>query len=181
MFSPSINSLSDVNQISYFGSHPFYCFTCKQRFQTEKNLQRHNNSRKHIKQFQASKRNRYHSESRISERSNELDILPNDVFETLITDVIDEVSEKAEFFNEIQLLDDNELDEVTVSAPPQPSPLSPCWPIKNHSMIYTPRPRTVRRIPATYPCLACFQSLDSQKNFDEHMLKAHFNDSGRFN
>lgn len=133
-----------------------------------------------MKQIQTVEGNSYHG-GRSSEITTKLDIMPNEVFESLITDVIDQISEKDDFFKEIQLLDDDDLNVITSSVPTQHSQMSPHWRMETNPILYAPKPPTLRRIPAIYPCLACFQSLDSQQNFDEHMLKAHFNKSVGFN
>lgn len=168
MFSSSCNN---------FSGSSYYCSICKQRFQTEKNFKRHNNSRKHIKQTRFIKRNA----NRMNERSLEFDLLPNDVIEYLISDLAGQVFEKDTFFNDIQLLDKNDSDMMTVAAPEYTTKYEPHLPKRLHSrmeinpMVYRVNQPSIRRIPAIYPCLTCFQLLDSQENFDAHMLEAHFN------
>lgn len=176
MFASPMNTFPSLNNINCFGNYPFYCAICKQRFQTEKNFKRHNNSRKHLKQIEIIEGNLYRSGPNTRVNA-EIDLLPNHVIESLITDLVNQVTEKDEFFKEIQLLEDNDLDVIAAPVPPNHRRLSPRWRMESNPIVYAPRPTTLRRIPATYPCLGCFQSLDSQEAFDEHMLKAHFNKS----
>lgn len=115
----------------------------------------------------------------INERSAEFDLLPNDVIENMITDLAGQTFEKDTFFNDIELLEEkNDLD-LTMPTPKQTSysRKSPHSRMEYNPIVYRPNQPSIRRIPAIYPCLACFQSLDSQENFDAHMLKAHFNGS----
>lgn len=162
---------------SNHGSYSFYCTACKQRFQTEKNFKRHNNSRKHIKQIQLIEGN----VSRMTQCAD-FDLLPNDIIQHIIRDLAGQVVEKDTFFNDIQLLEKNDLDSPMTS-PKQPSylPTSPHARMEYNPIVYRPHQPSIRRVPAIYPCLTCFQLLDSQENFDAHMLKAHFNGSfGQF-
>lgn len=154
----------------------YYCAVCKQRFQTEKNFKRHNSSRKHIKQIQLIEEN----QNKMHERSAEFDLLPNDVIEYMVTDLASQVCEKDMFFTDIKLVDGNDLD--LMESPKkyrqqQQLPISLHSKMENNPIVYRPSQPSIRRIPAIYPCLTCFQLLDSQENFDAHMLKAHFNGS----
>lgn len=170
MFSISYNGFP----CSYFGS--YYCTLCKQRFQTEKNFKRHNNSRKHIKQMQLIDGNPI----KMNHRSMEFDLLPNDVFEYMVTDLAGQMFEKDTFFNDIKLLDRNELDLIETTPKYQQQQQSPNGlhaKMENNPIVHRSNQPSIRRIPAIYPCLTCFQLLDSQENFDAHMLKAHFNGS----
>lgn len=162
---------------SNHGSYSFYCTVCKQRFQTEKNFKRHNNSRKHTKQIQFMEGNVSRMEQTL-EQCTDFDLLPNDIIEHIISDLAGQVFEKDTFFNDIQLLEKNDLDSPMTS-PKQASylPTSPHARMEYNPIVYRPNQPSVRRIPAIYPCLTCFQLLDSQENFDAHMLKAHFNGS----
>lgn len=162
---------------SNLSSYSFYCSICKQRFQTEKNFKRHNNSRKHIKQIQFIEGNLNRMEQ-INEHCAKIDLLPNDVIEHMISDLTGQVFEKDTFFNDIQLLEKNDFD-FTMSTPIQTTylPKSPHARMECNPIVYRPNQPSIRRIPAIYPCLTCFQLLDSQENFDAHMLKAHFNGS----
>lgn len=172
MFSIAINALPSLSSVDYYGSHPFYCAVCKQRFQTEKNFNRHNNSRKHSKQIEIIRDGAFRVAGRNIGTTAKLDLLPNEVIDDLVTDLTNQVAKKDDFFNEIQLLEDNELDIVSSSIQPQH------WTMKTTAPpIYRPKQLGLNRIPTIYPCLMCFQSLDSQKNFDEHMLKSHFHRS----
>lgn len=112
----------------------------------------------------------------INERYAEIDLLPNDVIEHMISDLAGQVFEKDTFFNGIQLLEQNDLD-ITMSASQQTSylPKSPHARMEYNPIVYRPNQPSIRRVPAIYPCLTCFQLLDSQENFDAHMLQAHFN------
>lgn len=167
----------NVFSCSKLGDYSFYCAVCKQRFQTEKNFKRHNNSRKHIKQTQFFDANPYRTEQ-ANERRTDFDLLPNDVLDYMVSDLAgaDQVIQKDDFFSEIQLLHKNELDSMP--SPPKlksPSSTSLHSRVDVSPIVYRPYKPSIRKIPAIYPCLTCFQHLDSQKNFDEHMLQAHFN------
>lgn len=173
MFSISYNG---VFPCSNPGSYTFYCSVCKQRFQTEKNFNRHNNSRKHIKQIQLVEGN----PNRMHERNVEFDLLPNDVIEYMVTDLAGQVFEKDAFFSDIKLLDGNDLDAMASASKyqrQQQLPKSSLSKMEQNPIVYRPNQPSMRRIPAIYPCLTCFQLLDSQENFDTHMLEAHFNGS----
>lgn len=159
------------------GNFTFYCNVCKQRFQTEKNFKRHNNSRKHIKQTQFATEANPNRTEPINEQSAKFDLLPNDVIENMITDLAGHPFEKDTFFTDIELVEKNDFD-LTMPTPkqtPSRSPKSPHSRMEFNPIIYRPNQPSIRRVPAIYPCLTCFQSLDSQENFDAHMLKAHFN------
>lgn len=168
---------SSCNVIHPCSNYSFYCSICKQRFQTEKNFKRHNSSRKHIKQIQCNK-GKYHRMEQMNERSAEFDLLPKDLFEFMVTDLASQVFEKNEFFNEIRLVEENDLD-LTAALPERKSysPKSLHSRMDCNPIVYRPNQPSIRKVPAIYPCLTCFQLLDSQKNFDAHMLESHFNGS----
>lgn len=175
MFLSPSPALPHFNSVSYFGSYPFYCSTCKQRFQTEKNLKRHNSSRKHMRQMQCIDASVYQSELN-NESPMKWEMLPSDVIDSLILDLAGQPAEKDDFFKDIQLVESEDLDVVREPIAVPQLQLSPHWRMECNPIVYRPKQPAIRRcIPPTYPCLTCFQSLDSQKNFDEHMLKAHFN------
>lgn len=176
MFSNAINIVPNFNNIQYF-RQSYFCSVCKQRFQTERNFIRHNNSRKHIRQVEIIRENA----CRIIQTKNignKMEVLPNKVIEELINDLTtNQMDEKEEFFKEIQLVDDCELDAIN---PLQSIATFSSYRNENNSVGFQ-RPKPINQnepatyIPATYPCLTCFQLLDSQKNFDDHMLRSHFN------
>lgn len=177
MFSNAINIVPNFSNIHYF-RQSYFCSVCKQRFQTERNFIRHNNSRKHIRQIEIIRENACRI-IRSKDVATKMGMLPNKVIEELINDLTDQTDEKEDFFKEIQLVDDCELDAIDPN-PFQNNATVPRYRIQNNFMDFQ-RPKLFNRnesstyIPATYPCLTCFQLLDSQQNFDEHMLRSHFN------
>lgn len=176
MFHSAFNFLPNLNNIPFYPGYSYFCSVCKQRFQTEKNFNRHNNSRKHIKQMEIIREN--HGRF-LSFKSNantmKLDLLPNEVIERLIADLTSQVDQKDAFFNEIQLVDDNQLDDMINSISVTQNSTQSKYSVGKGSIFNEPKRNKFGAIPPTYPCLTCFQSLDSQQNFDEHMLRAHFN------
>lgn len=173
MFHSALNLYQSLNYIPYYPGYSYVCLPCKQRFQTEKNFNRHNNSRKHIRQLEIIREN--HARYLASTNKNtELDLLPSEVIEKLIDDLISQVDRKDDFFNEIQLVEDNELDVMINTTLAQKTELIQCDTQKT-SIFQEPKRFKLTGIPPTYPCLTCFQLLDSQQNFNEHMLRAHFN------
>lgn len=182
MFSNPLRSIS--NNIFYYERHSFFCSVCKQRFLTEKNFNRHITSRKHIRQMQIIHVSSYrvirrpHGIETSNGISFKLDLLPNDVIEELINDLTNQVDQKENFFNEIDLVDDNQLMATldTKNSAPQTIPASHSpFIMETAPIFHQPKLINLSSISAKSPCLACFQSLDTQQNFNEHMLKAHFN------
>lgn len=169
-----------TGNIYFYERHSFFCSVCKQRFLTEKNFHRHITSRKHIRQMQYFRVSGYRVIGRPHGNVAKLDLLPNEVIEELIEDLTNQINEKENFFNEIELVDDNQLirieDSVTCSAPVQQiSVQKPSFIIKKTPIFDRPKLIDLSGVSPTSPCLECFQSLDSQQHFNEHMLKAHFN------
>lgn len=178
MFQHSINVIP--NQNYHCGNHNFFCSTCKQRFQTEKNFRRHNNSRKHIKQMQGADGILCRDigwKNSIKNNITKISLLPDKVIEALICDMANEIQNKDDFFNDIQLLNDNEMDLTAESILWQNCDKNVQKQIENISDIFRPKQIDLSRVPATYPCLTCFQLLDSQDDFNAHMLKVHFHNS----
>lgn len=156
--------------------HLLYCPVCQQQFQSEKSFERHNRSRKHFKR--ASGISEFCANITNSSRSK-VDLLPNSVIQTLISDLNLQFNSKDEFFRDIELLENDELNpEVTASNSVQhinrtgggggvdAAASAGAYNI-NESII------TVRQIPPMYPCAMCFQSLDSQADFERHMHGTH--------
>lgn len=182
MFSSPLRTVS--SNIYIYERHSFFCMVCKQRFLTEKNFSRHNSSRKHIRQMQIFRVTSLRTIGRPSHTTAaKLDLLPNDVINELINDLTNQIDQKENFFNEIQLVEDNQLmpstDLITEPASVQHAEVisvqSAPYIMETAPVFYRPKLIDLGGIPSTYPCLTCFQSLDSQQNFNEHMLKSHFN------
>lgn len=186
MFENPVNVIShQYNGIQNHSQHgSFFCHICKQRFQSEKNFRRHNNSRKHIKQIQTINGVSCRKIERHYEiKSNNLSLLPNDMINELICGMAQQLQKKDDFFDGIEILDDCEIDLNTLPIQQQNHEkiVSTVSTIKPRNVtdnrlesIYRPNQIDLTRIPATYPCLTCFQLLDSQQNFNEHMLQVHF-------
>lgn len=165
---------SNLVQNCHYGSYQFFCSTCKQRFLSEKSFRRHNKSRKHQKKMQLM---HGFSNSCRSGGVKKMQLLQNDVFKALVFDLSDEIQKKDEFFNGIELLNDWEIDLVDDSEV-GPFRRQSCKPNnENNSDDDRHKQLDLAHIPATYPCLTCFKLLDSQKHFNEHMLKVHFGES----
>lgn len=173
MFPISLCSVSQNSNYHFYEHHSFFCSICEQRFSTEKNFRRHITSRKHIQQSQHININSYRIIKRPHPIVNKLDLLPNEVIAELVSDLTDQIDQKENFFNDIQLVETNEIDNNTDSVPVQPFASKTQLCVKTSPIFY--RTKKSIRIPAAYPCSTCFQLLDSQQNFNEHMFRAHFN------
>lgn len=181
MFSSPLRTLS--SNIYFYERHSFFCSVCKQRFLTEKNFSRHITSRKHIRQMQIFRVTSYRTIGRPPHTTaTKLDLLPNEVINELISDLTNQIDKK-NVFNEIQLVEDNQLmpsmdfvaNPASVQRAETISVQSAPYIMETTPVLYRPKLIDLGGIPSTYPCLTCFQSLDSQQNFNEHMLKSHFN------
>lgn len=188
MFSNPLRLIS--SNIHYYERHSFFCSICKQRFLTEKNFNRHITSRKHIRQIQNLRLSAFRMIARPCRSDAKLDLLPNEVIEELIRDLTNQIDQKENFFNDIQLVDDSQVIPAVEYHPNQvPAervesiPLTISVPNSSCIMKTTPQFNQPKLIEldgtlANYtnlPCLTCFQCLDSQQSFNEHMLKSHFN------
>lgn len=106
-----------------------------------------------------------------------ISLLPDKVIEALIYDMANQIQNKDDFFNDIHLLDDNEMDLSAESILGQNCDENVQKQIEIIPDICRPKQIDLSRVPATYPCLTCFQLLDSQDDFNAHMLKVHFHNS----
>lgn len=179
MFSNPLRLIT--NNIHYYERHSYFCSICKQRFLTEKNFNRHITSRRHIRQMQSFRVSAFRMIARPRGNDAKLDLLPNEVIEELIRDLTNQIDQKENFFNDIQLVDDSQVissvDQVPVQSV-EPIPLIVSVSNATTPPFYRPKLIEFGGTLASYtnlPCLTCFQSLDSQQNFNEHMLKSHFN------
>lgn len=142
----------------------FSCSMCQQQFQSEKILNRHIRSRKHLKRLGEI------SDNLFNKQNQSWEPLPNKVIEAIIDDL--KFDNKDEFFDGIQLL---ENDNLNISAL---SHTAPDADLSQHSNNFDNQMKrkksiTAHRIPPIYPCAMCFQSLDSQEDFDRHMRSTH--------
>lgn len=170
----NLNIVSSFRKIHYFGQS-YFCSVCRQRFQSERNFMRHNNSRKHIRQIESIRENACRR-IRSRDTGNKLALLPNEVIKELVNDLTIQIDKKDEFFQEIQLVEDCELDDVTSNLEKLDAinDLHGKQAISRYNMANNSILNLGGKL-ATYPCLTCFQLLDSQQNFNEHMLRSHFN------
>lgn len=149
-----------------------FCTICEQRFRTKNSLSRHKSSRKHL---------RYLNQNRIMETnrqcltpfaSNQLispfttELLPNGLMQAIIDDLRPQLHNKDNFFSDINLLDEDDLDIFSAQS------VKIANDKENHDA-YKSKQAQYRQIPSTYPCAECFQFLDSQELFDQHMREKH--------
>lgn len=140
----------------------FNCPMCQQQFQSEKILNRHIRSRKHLKRLGEISGN-----STFKQNQN-WKFLPNKVIEAIIDDL--KFDNKDDFFTGIQLL---ESDNLNIGS----SNTAPGTGLNRHNNFNTQMEKkkiiTAHRIPPIYPCAMCFHSLDSQEDFERHMRSTH--------
>lgn len=155
-----------MHHYHYRHHHPielssFKCPVCQQQFQSEKILNRHIRSRKHLKRLGEI------SGNSIKQNQN-WKLLPNKVIEAIIDDL--KIDNKDEFFNGIQLLENDNLNIESLNTAPDTG-------LSQHNQFNNQMEMkkniTAHRIPPIYPCAMCFQSLDSQEDFERHMRSTH--------
>lgn len=175
MFSNSSNSYN-IGNYHIYERHSYFCSICKQRFLTEKNFNRHIISRKHIRQMQFFAMTSFRFVRRPTPFAAKLDLLSDEQIAVLIKDLMHHIDQKENFFNEIELVKDNEIDVITGSMQSQ----QPEYRYTETATLYS-RPKLIQlnSTPPSSPCLECFQTLDSQQSFNDHMLRVHYNIDGR--
>lgn len=139
----------------------FGCPMCQQQFQSEKILNRHIRSRKHLKRLSEISGNSF-------KQNQSWELLPNKVIEAIIDDL--KFDNKDEFFKGIQLLENDNL--IIASSHTAPD-VELSQHINFNNQMERKKNITAHRIPPIYPCAMCFQSLDSQEDFDRHMRSTH--------
>lgn len=108
-----------------------------------------------------------------SDTEDTFGLLPNGIIEALTEDLTSENIKKEEYFTNIEPV---ELSEHYSLAPTPP--IEPIVKEKNDLEIPSKRKRfDLNYIPTIYPCMECFKYLDSQENFNNHMLNVHVNHS----
>lgn len=155
------------------GNPPSFCEVCDQHFRTPVIYNRHMRSRKH-----ALKCIRTKMDQRRNRPDESLSLLPNEVIDTLIRDLNENVDEKNSFFEDIN------LDKCSENS--EPSQLLPSF---KNVFIHDGTGTGVEAInpqqhlslnsvvPKIYPCSLCFRTLHSQELFDQHLQEKHFRDS----
>lgn len=144
-----------------FELSPYNCSICQQHFQSEKILNRHIRSKKHLKRLSEISGNSF-------EPKQKWNLLPNKVIEAIIDDL--KFDNKDEFFDGIQLLEDDNLNMASSNTVPD-ADLSQYSNFTNR--VEKKKIITAHRIPSIYPCAMCFHSLDSQEDFERHMQSTH--------
>lgn len=134
---------------------------CQQQFQSEKILHRHIRSRKHLKRLHEISGNSF-------KQKQKWDLLPNNVIEAIIDDL--EIDNKDEFFDGIQLLENDNLNIASSNTVPDAGRSQHN---EFNNQMEKRKDITAHRIPPIYPCAMCFQSLDSQEDFERHMRSTH--------
>lgn len=144
-----------------FELSPYNCSICHQHFQSEKILNRHIRSRKHLNRLSD-------ISGTLLKQNQNLELLPDNVIDAIIDDL--KFDNKDEFFNDIQLLENDDLNIGSFNTAPRADPNQPNY---FNNQMEKKKNITAHQIPSIYPCAMCFQSLDSQEDFERHMRSTH--------
>lgn len=152
-----------------------FCEVCNQQFRTPVIYNRHMRSRKHALKCIRTKMDK--SRCRTNER---LTLLPNEVIDSLISDLEGNLDEKDTFFGDIDL---GKRSDTTEDGHHLPSfkvfTAAGDSDGESASVSSTPYPQFSRygpNVPKIYPCSLCFRTLHSQELFDQHLQERHFRD-----